>query len=214
MNDDKITFTIQTLDGETFPISIARSEAENVWMQLKNQYNKYGLDILKEGICKHTGIDPVAQQLVNHDSELTTSDSLISLENKVITLIIKPSFYINFVDLVDNGFVLFHIFQLDANLDFLRDDGAGPFTICYLQKAALKNKSRRSPIEVLGQFRDFFKIAIKNIPPHLLYDSIKAIWQYNISEETPEYVWLRYDKTYMKIITKNKIEIHILQPRP
>jgi hypothetical protein len=200
MNSTEIQFTIQCLDGDSFPISIARTDAEKVFHGKSNLYNQYGLDVLKDAISVHNGTDPVIQQLVTDDSELTTSDSLIPLENKVITLIIKPSFYIDFVDLFDNWFVLFNIFQLDANLDFWRDDGSEPSTICYLQKVPHTTHA----IEVLGQFRDFFKIAIKNIPPHLLYDSRKALWQYNISEKTPEYVWLRYDKTYMKIITKKQ----------
>jgi hypothetical protein len=199
MNHNEITFTIQTLDGDTFPISITRTDAENVFSGSGRQYNKYGLDVLNDAICKHTGHDPVIQQLFNHDSELTISDSLIPLENKVITLMIKPSFYINFAVLTDDWFVLFHMYQLDASLDYLRDYSP-PSTICYLQKVA--NKPNPFPIEVLGQFRDFFKIAIKNIPIHLLICDrrLSNVKQYYVTNKTPEYVWLRYDKTHLKII--------------
>ena len=93
----KIEFTIQTLEGDTFSVSIPLSEAEKHWTQFHHPYIKYGLDILKDAISEHNGTDPFTQQLFGPTEELTISDSLIPLANQVITLMIKPSFSIHFL---------------------------------------------------------------------------------------------------------------------
>ena len=101
MCSTEITFTIQKLNGETFPISITRTDADTVYHRTSNLYNKYSLDILKKAISKHTGTDPITQQLITHDRELTISDSLIPLEGQLITLITKPLFSFRFIQQVE-----------------------------------------------------------------------------------------------------------------
>ena len=67
----QIQFTIQTLDGETFQVSIPVTEAEQVYQETNSPYNHYGLDYLKDAICSSTGNDPVSQQLIGEE-ELTS----------------------------------------------------------------------------------------------------------------------------------------------
>jgi hypothetical protein len=204
MNSTEIEFTIQSLDGETFPVSIERAAGEKYWRRcgnrlLRNPYSKYGLDILKEAICKITGNDPISQQLVA-DKPLNISTPIIPLANQLITLIIMPPFSITFKPQESSHY--FH--PIDANIDwFMKNSPAPSPIICYLH-SAINNPP--SPIEVIGIYRAHFKIKGSNIPPQYLknkhaplsYTSqIQFPEQYNW--QLPEYVWLRYDNRIMNI---------------
>ena len=197
MSSTEIQFTIQCLDGDTFPISIARTDAEKVFGGELNRYNQYGLDVLKDAISVHNGTDPVIQQLVTDDSELTISDSLIPLENKVITLIIKPSFLIEFSLRRPYPRSYLHYHLVD-NIKYLAAECPEPI-ICYLQSENLPQ------IEAIGQYRDFFKIKTKNIPHSVLrpiYAGVPSNEQLVLFESPilPSIVWLRYDNRSMKIV--------------
>jgi hypothetical protein len=190
MSSTEIQFTIQCLDGDTFRISIARTDAEKVFGGELNRYNQYGLDVLKDAISVHNGTDPVIQQLVSDDSELTISDSLIPLENKVITLMIKPSFLIEFS--LQRPYPMSYLYyHLVANIKYLADPSNAPEPIIYYLQSI--NVPR---IEAIGQYRDFFKIKTKNIP-----DSVKIRHGYKEWEHgTFSMGWLRYDNRSMKIV--------------
>jgi hypothetical protein len=207
MNYTEIIFTINTLDGKTFPISISSRDAQNVYGGSKNQYNKYGLDVLKEAISKHTGNGPVIQQLITEDKELTISDPLIQLE---ITLMLKPSFYINFLlPYIKQEYPLY------SDIDFLQDRTAYTLEsstwesiICYLGNYITSSEGVGDgyipQIKVLGEYRDYFKIATKDLPLDYLRDP--NLWvdkKYIINDETPEYIWLRYNKNNMEIVLDN-----------
>jgi hypothetical protein len=197
MNSTEIQFTIQCLDGDTFRISIARTDAKKFFCGETNLYNKYGLDVLKDAISVYNGTDPVIQQLIceDQDSALTISDSLIPLENKVITLMIKPSFLIEFslhrpcddyhptLPRVNKSLT----YHLVANTKYLAENASEPI-ICYLESEHL------SRIEAVGQYRDFFKIKTKNIP----HDAIRYWYSQNLNAFST--VWLRYDNRSMKIV--------------
>jgi hypothetical protein len=188
MNSTEIQFTIQCLDGDTFPISIARTDAEKVFGGELNRYNQYGLDVLKDAISVHNGTDPVIQQLVTDDSELTISDSLIPLENKVITLMIKPSFLIEFSLQRPYPMMYLHYHLVD-NIKYLADPSNTPEPIvCYLQSENVPQ------IEAIGQYRDYFKIKTKNIP--------RSLTRRHLYGTFPT-VWLRYDNRSMKIVLIN-----------
>jgi hypothetical protein len=192
--ESKIEFTIQRLDGETFTVNIYRLEAGFYWIQsLESQYNNFGLDILKDAICVQNGADPVTQQLFC-EKELTISDSLIPLENKLITLIIKPSFRIEFGSNDESVrprelYTTLH-FDYGANFRPLYS------VLCYLYCPSFQNVS----IEVIGQYRDFFKIATNNLPHHLLRQNWSKDTLYTIPNETLKYIWLRYHNRSMKIV--------------
>ena len=218
MSSTEIQFTIQCLDGDTFPISIARTDAEKVFCVERNLYNQYGLDVLKDAISVHNGTDPVIQQLITDNSELTISDSLIPLENKVITLIIKPSFAINFSDFGNycNDSVYIYgpsDYHLVANIKFLADAGGSEPVIGYLQRGFKLPPAggcclKWPQIEVIGQYRDFFKIKTKNIPQSVLrsiYAGVPSNEQFVLFESPllTSTVWLRYDNRSMKIVLIN-----------
>jgi hypothetical protein len=195
MNSTQIEFTIQTLNGETFSVKVSHTDVARSWHQLtESAYNKYGLDILKEAISEHNGADPVTQQLFC-EKELTISDSLIPLANQLITLMIKPSFRIRFTNCIAGSY------KLDDMSDSLHHTTYIWSVICYLYipPITLENIS----IEVVGRFRDFFKIATNNIPVHHLVVYDGGSWPYIITTKTPKYVWLLYDKKSMKIEINN-----------
>ena len=193
MNSTQIEFTIQKLNGETFSVSIPRSEADKVW-HCQNQYNIFALDVLKAAISVHTGIDPISQQLFC-EKELTISDSLIPLENQLITLMILPPFRIEFA-LQSNGLpMLPGVYQLNAKI-ISELHASISSKVCYLHCPAFNNLH----IQVIGQYRNFFKIATPNLPQHFLRVSYNNSKRYIINSETPKHVWLRYDKWSMKIV--------------
>jgi hypothetical protein len=193
MNSTEIEFTIQKLNGETFSVSIPRSEGEKFWQKSQNLYNNYGLDTLNDVISKHNGTDPVTQQLFC-EKELTISESLIPLSNQLITLIIKPSFYIEFA-LQANGLpMLPGAYLLVDNILSGLHISINWAKVCYLHCPAFQNMQ----IQVIGQYRDFFKIATQNMPQHFLRVHYNHSEPYIINSETPKYVWLRYDKRSMK----------------
>ena len=203
MNSTQIEFTIQRLDGETFSVKISHTDAERYWHQLiESAYNTYGLDILKEAITEHNGTDPVSQQLFC-EKELTISDSLIPFANQLITLVIKPSFRIEFA----NDITTSTTYKLDDRIESLHHTTYLWSVICYLHipPITLENPSitlENISIEVVGQFRDFFKIATNNLPAHFLGETQPNPGPYIITTNTPKYVWLLYDKRSMKIVEK------------
>ena len=187
MNTTEIEFTILSLDGDTFQVSIERAAAEKYWHQPYNPYSKYGLDTLKEAISKITGNDPITQQLVV-TKILTISTPIIPLANQVITLIIIPPFSVAFT----LGMSANYFYPINANIDWLtetQNSSTAP-TICYLHSTTLL-----SPIEVIGMDRSHFKIKSDNIPFQYLNtpDCDRYYWK------LPEYVWLKYDKHRMII---------------
>jgi hypothetical protein len=186
MISTEIKFTIQCLDGDTFQVSIPRTEAEKIMPRHANQYDKYGLDVLNDVISKHNGTDPITHQLFG-DQELTISTPLIPLENKVITLMIKPSFRIEFSLGPSSSWQ--YEYQLYDNITDLSHD-----SVLRVSREPILSYSQRDipQIEVIGQYRDFLKIASQKLPH----------FRNNNFHQTPplKYVWLRYDKWSMKIV--------------
>jgi hypothetical protein len=183
----EMEFSIQSLDGDLFQVKISRYKAEKVWKLNHNPYIKYGLDVLKDEISKHTGIDTINQQLIA-DEILTIATSIIPLENQVITLIIKPSFTIRLVP----SDCPRQIDVINWNSDC---SWRCKYILCYLHCT-----TNIVQIEVIGQYRGYFKIASKNLPHDLLQDtnwtdSVPYIMNYI----TPKYVWLQCDKNGIKI---------------
>jgi hypothetical protein len=199
MNILQIKFTIQSLDGETFPISILRRAAQKIYNKSTMKYfshdpiyKQYGLDVLKDAICVYKGTDPCIQQLVCGE-ELTLSTPLIPLENKVITLILKPSFRIEFANPTSD--LAPHQYAIDAINSYLAGSRIYKYTICLLN-----NKTQIPQIEVLGMYRNYFKIASEHLPSQYL-----TSWAYGnkvpyiICPDTPKYVWLR-DEQSIKMV--------------
>jgi hypothetical protein len=183
----QIQFTIQTLLGESFQVSISVTEAEKVYRPANHSdpYNNYGLDYLKEAISIHTGNDPVSQQLICQE-ELTNSTPLITLASSVITLIVKPSFTIKFITppyLIQRLLIRPHYL---ARIE------------CYLFVSLSKLR-----VSVRGIVDDYFKIAIADL---ILANAILLVHEsphqnsYIITTDTPTYVWLRFYKSHIKIV--------------
>ena len=61
-------FTIQTLLGKTFQVSIPVTQAENIFLDNTSPYHYYGLDYLKDAVSIGAGNDAVSQQLICHRS--------------------------------------------------------------------------------------------------------------------------------------------------
>jgi len=187
----QIQFTIQTLDGETFQVSIPVTEAEQVYQENNSPYNHYGLDYLKDAICSSTGNDPVSQQLIGEE-ELTNRTPLIPLVDTVITLIVKPPFTIEFITPQSVHRLLIHPYPLLS-------DPAGP--VCYL-RSGLSNLR----VSARGIVDNYFKIAIADLISAnailQLYESadLNRINKYIITHSTPTYVWLRFSKDHINIV--------------
>jgi hypothetical protein len=202
---EQIQFTIQTLEGETFQVSIPLSEAEKTYVEgaldltLLFNHEKYGLDALNDAIRNHNGTENDIQQLVC-DEELTIQTYLPSLVDKVITLIVKSPFQIEFIStpgscvhplLACRGKGLFSDLHTDTFIAYLH--------LWY------EMTTHGHQLRVVGQMRDYFKIAFADIN-----DSggvvRKTRWvnsqapSYQITEDTPSHVWLHFNKAYMKII--------------
>jgi hypothetical protein len=179
-------FTIQTLDGETFQVSIPLTEAELGWEE-----SHYALDYLKDAICSSTGNDPVSQQLICEE-ELTISTPLLPLVDTVITLIVKPSFTIKFVS------NYWHAFEVE-----FRPQKFEVQPLCYLNTT--ENIQRN--IRAIGQRLDYIKIAtadLKVADVILRLDKLVIVEtsnnRYNITDYTPTHVWLRFNKEHMIIV--------------
>jgi hypothetical protein len=153
-------------------------------------FHYYGLDYLKEAICSSTGNDPVSQQLIGEE-ELTISTPLLPLVDTVITLIVKPTFTIEFI-------------QKPTPVVYLLLGNLHPFPqsiVCYFHR-------RLSPLilnlRVIGQRRDYFKIAtadLKAVKHIALRKSHFPLSKpYIITDNTPTYVWIQFDKDNMKIV--------------
>ena len=186
----QIQFTIQTLDGETFQVSIFVTQAQKVYQGHQYPYNHYGLDYLKDAICSSTGTDPVSQQLICEE-ELTIATPLLPLVDTVITLIVKPPFTIHFVS--NNCHTLEKHWPCTYGQHLSR-------TVCYLISEQL------TTIRVIGQRLDYIKIAtadlkvadvvLRTLTSHLSRRHVL----YNITDNTPTHVWLRFNKEHMTIV--------------
>ena len=189
IQQQQIQFTIQTLLGETFQVSISVTEAEKVYRPANHSdpYNKYGLDYLKEAISIHTGNDPVSQQLICQE-ELTSRTPLIPLASSVITLIVKPSFTIKFIapPYIIQRLLIHHHYLASI--------------VCYLV-VSLSNLR----VSVRGIVDDYFKIAITDLISAnaiLIAHETEGPPQnsYIITTDTPTYVWLQFYKSHIKIV--------------
>ena len=181
----QIQFTIQTLLGETFQVSLPVTEAEKVYQEPSFRYKYYGLYYLKEAICSSTGNDPVSQQLIGEE-ELTIQTSLLPLVDTVITLIVKPSFTIKFIAT-----------QLGVQR-FLVAPGREQWIICYFHP-------KISNLRAIGQRGDYFKIAIADLKSTNAYLGCcqQLSEPYLITTDTPTYGWIRFDKDNMKIVSNS-----------
>ena len=172
-----------------------------------NPYDSYGLDFLKDAICKLNGVDPITMQLFTSQDELTTATPLHLLETKVIFLMIKSPITLTFKNpttTVWRG----ESYALDQNIDFLKGTVAHTApTICYIHtpdyNTAETVSSTPPPpttIEAIGLNRDFFKISTTNLPFHLLRDTS---WTYAdpfiFPAIPPDHIWMRFDRRFMTI---------------
>ena len=184
-------FTIQTLLGETFQVSIPLTQAENIFLDNTSPYHYYGLDYLKDAISIHTGNDPVSQQLICQE-ELTIQTPLLPLVDTVITLIVKPPLTIEFIH---TPTPVVYLLQGHINTDEAQS------IVCYLLR-------RLSPLilnlRVIGQKRNYFKIATADLKAvkHIALRKSKFPLSkpYLITVTTPTYVWIQFDKDNMKIV--------------
>jgi hypothetical protein len=189
----QIQFTIQTLQGETFQVSLPVTEAEKVYQEPSFRYKYYGLDYLKEAICSSTGNDPVSQQLIGEE-ELTIQTSLLPLVDTVITLIVKPSFTIKFIA---TQLGVRRFLQLGVRR-FLVAPGREQWIICYFHP-------KISNLRAIGQRGDYFKIAIADLKSTNAYLGCcqQLSEPYLITTDTPTYGWIRFDKDNMKIVSNS-----------
>ena len=201
----QIQFTIQTLLGETFQVSIPVTDVEKVFQKKTNKYHYYGLDYLKDAICSSTGNDPVSQQLIGEE-ELTIATPLLPLVDTVITLIVKPSFTIEFTALPTENVVYMLLSTNDTPLAPISDwNDSSLSIICYLCDG-LRTwfPQKQFKLRVIGQRRDYFKIATADLNPvkhiALRNSPFPLSKPYIITDNTPTYVWLRFDKDNMKIV--------------
>ena len=210
MIQQQIQFTIQTLLGETFQVSIPVTDAEKVFLKNTTPYHYYGLDYLKHAICSSTGNDPVSQQLICQE-ELTIQTPLLPLVDTVITLIVKPPFTIYFLS-TQIPPVLFQLLGgCSAAGRESWTSGDTPLSIvCYFHNYHPHPSGHGyypliSNLRVIGQRRDYFKIATTNLntvntEELLIQNSPAAIARYLITDNTPTHVWLRFDKDRMRIV--------------
>ena len=195
----QIQFTIQTLDGETFQVSIPLTDAEKVFQKKTNKYHYYGLDYLKDAICSSTGNANVSQQLIGEE-ELTIQTPLLPLVDTVITLIVKPPLTIEFIHTPTP--VMYLLLGAPYTPNQIPGWNKEELSIvCYFH-----NYQPLYPlilnIRVIGQRRDYFKIAIADLKAAnavLRNGPILRSNPYLITVATPTYVWLRFNKDNMKI---------------
>ena len=207
-----IQFTIQTLEGNTFQVSIPLSEAEKVCTDTESFptfYEQYGLDALKEAIQSHHGTANAVQQLICLEEELTISTLLIPLATSVITLIVMVPFQIEFIPSCANDSVdvsRIDLYPLLANLELLAlayGYGHGFQSVAYLHLCNESTHTRTHRLRVVGQTRDYLKIAFcdLNASGGVIR---KTRWVedelYQITDDTPTHVWLHFDKAHMKIM--------------
>jgi hypothetical protein len=205
MIPQQIHFTIQTLLGETFQVSIPLTQAENIFLDNTSPYHYYGLDYLKDAICSSTGTDPVSQQLICQE-ELTIRTPLLPLVDTVITLIVKPSFTIEFTALPTENVVYMLLSTKDTPPAPISDwNDSSLSIICYLCDG-LRTwfPQKQFKLRVIGQRRDYFKIAITDL--HEVNELLRTSRSgristpYLITTNTPTYLWLHVDNDTMKIV--------------
>jgi hypothetical protein len=209
MTSQQTKFTIQTLEGKTFQVSIPVIDAEKVFLKNTTPYHYYGLDYLKHAICSSTGIDSVSQQLICEE-ELTISTPLLPLADTVITLIVKPPFIINFISLQETPV----LFQLLGGSPVGREScnhlpDATLSIVCYFHNyhphpSGYGYYPLISNLRVIGQRRDHFKIAITDLNTvhvnELLIQEGGTIAPYRITDNTPTHLWLQFDKDRIRIV--------------
>jgi hypothetical protein len=214
MSTTNPTFTINTLTGNSFSVSIDINDVSKIYNESKNIYDQYGLDFLKEAICQETGINPVCQQLFGID-ELTISSSLTEIRE--LTLLQKPSLKVKFMSTNCygiNGFMLesrmrahYHYLKNRAIPPSLDQPGCHVFdedkklSICQLFSDA-----EIPDIEVIGMDRDFLCIRLRDIPSVYLKEprpfyGLSTLKDYEITPTDPEFTWLRFSGDYMEILS-------------
>ena len=209
-----IQFEIQTLEGELLSVGIQKSEAEKVytgndaeWTN-PNPYDSYGLDFLKEAISTLNGVDPITMQLFTPQGELTTATPLLPLQNQVLSLMIKSPITVTLRKPQDPMSPHSRVYALERNIDFLKGTGTcSRPTVCYIRTPRYRydptthykipNPLPAPTIQAVGLERGFFKISIKNLPFHLLRDSYLPNAKKFKLPETPNHLWLRFDKSIM-----------------
>jgi hypothetical protein len=209
-----IEFDIQTLEGKEFSVCIQKSDGEKVstgsdkdWSLNAHPYDSYGLDFLKEAISKRNGADPITMQLFAAQGELTTATPLLSLQNQVLSLMVKSPITVTLQNPQTTVSCEGPPYALERNIDFLKGTGTcSRPTVCYIHTphghcpfSTLPLPVSATTIQAVGRERNFFKISIKNLPFHLLRDSAMTYAEPFILRplEMPKHVWLRFDKSAM-----------------
>ena len=169
-----------------------------------NPYDSYGLDFLKTAISEQNGMDTITMQLFTAQGELTTATPLLALQNQVLSLMVKTPITVT----VKYTGAYVRAYALEHNIDFLKGTVAHTApTICYIHTpehqydwAAHNPPPPVIRIQAVGLERDFFKISIKNLPFHLLYDSnfSRGAKQFILRPlKTSNHFWLQFDKSTM-----------------
>jgi hypothetical protein len=213
------TFTINTLTGNSFSVTIDINDASKIYNEQKNIYDRYGLDFLKDAISKETGINPVCQQLFAEDGELTILSSLtdvVGLWGSELILLEKPSLKVKFTTTTCygiNGFMLetrmrAHYHHLKNRTNFPLDQpGCHVFeSDKKLSICQLFSMERIPDIEVIGMDRDFLCIRLRDIPSDYLKEprpfyGMSTLKDYEITPTDPEFTWLRFCSDYMEILS-------------
>jgi hypothetical protein len=193
---------IQKSDGEK-----VSTGSDKDWSLNAHPYDSYGLDFLKEAISKRNGADPITMQLFAAQGELTTATPLLSLQNQVLSLMVKSPITVTLQNPQTTVSCEGPPYALERNIDFLKGTGTcSRPTVCYIHTphghcpfSTLPLPVSATTIQAVGRERNFFKISIKNLPFHLLRDSAMTYAEPFILRplEMPKHVWLRFDKSAM-----------------
>lgn len=214
-----ITFNIQTLEGKNFSVDLPLELCQKVHRQdapLRDYYDQYGLDHLKEAISRETGTDPVCQTIVGTD-ELNINSRLLEYRDIVLTLLVTPPLTVTFRGVLakETPFTsrVYSYYQVEKcmSVDIWEealeegeiDSGENKHEcelICYL---SLEDTLRE--IQVVGRSRDYFKVLFRSLPLSNLKSKRNFLTQeatdYEIRETDPEYVWIRYRPEQMEVIS-------------
>ena len=215
-----VTFNIQTLEGTTFSVDLPLELVKKVHHQdapLRDYYDQYGLDHLKEAISQETGTDSVCQTIVGETGELNINSQLLDYSEHILTLLVTPSLTVNLhgtrVSLANTSpHRVYNYYQIEKCMSvdiwkeaFEEEEDVGNNKhecqlICYL---SLDDKPNE--IQVVGRSRDYFKVLFKSLP----LQNLKKIYEihmaneersYEIQDTDPEYVWIRYRPEYMETL--------------
>lgn len=213
-----VTFNIQTLEGKTFSVDLPLELVEKVHHQeapLRDYYDQYGLDHLKEAICQERGVDPVCQTIIGQ-RELNINSLLLDYSDLLLTLLVTPSLTVTFRGVLaketESTSRVYSYYQLEKSMSVdiweealeegEKDSGSNKHEcelICYLSL-----EDTLTEIQVVGRSRDYFKVLFKSLPSAHLKCQRNFLTQeakdYKIRDTDPEYVWIRYRPEQMEVI--------------